>query len=568
MRWCFLQGCLLAMAVSFPNIISSAIQCSDAASRLDSAFSARSHAVSMGDECGAWPIEKSRKSTEENFEAVLAWMTSGAGPQQNAAAVNVEDTTPTSVSLGTDLSGKTNSFRVERSTVQAGTAMLPTIATVPGSALPQDVVEMPEAVGSAALDEAGFSNQTTPRVTVNDGSLSDGAMLNSGATSIQSQSVHGIPNQQSTDGSVSSVIEQVPSRQSVSTVSVVRDSDPFESQEPLSQDTIAALERIGRSSELTILGTSASSILTAPADAYSTSAQPVLTPPVVSLSASRFPEIKLPKSDSRVSKLSISTSSVTTSAGLNASETGLVSIETTSPEGLTSSSGTVLPLSGFSVGFESVESIVKSGTWRVSSDSHASVSDRSGFPSSVKSRSAAVMSSDAVRNDVVQPGVTNALPDLAVAITSEIRQPLSNQVSQTIMEHIERNGIRQNDSLTVRLDPPELGEMTIELSKTHEGLAVRVTAREAVTMDMLFARGHEIESHLRGQQMNLKSLEFLRADMSGNQFSQGQQQNDASHSSENLMTQFRRGSRSSSPAIANVGRIATPDSVYGLSFRA
>ena len=278
--------------------------------------------------------------------------------------------------------------------------------------------------------------------------------------------------------------------------------------------------------------------------------------------------MKLPKPDSRVSKLSLSTSSVTASTVSGGSESGLVSIEATSPEVLTSSLGTVLPYAGSPVAFDSAESIVKSGTWRVSSDSHASVSDRSGFPASPNSRSAAVKSSDAVRSDVVQPGLTNAVPDLAAAISSEMGQPLSNQVSQAILEHIERNGVRQNDSLTVRLDPPELGEMTIELSKTHEGLAVRVTAREAVTMDMLFVRGQEIESHLRGQQLNLKSLEFLRADMSGNQFSQGQQQNDASRRSENLMNQVRRGSRSSNPAIANVGRIATPDSAYGLSFRA
>lgn len=136
------------------------------------------------------------------------------------------------------------------------------------------------------------------------------------------------------------------------------------------------------------------------------------------------------------------------------------------------------------------------------------------------------------------------------------------------MEHIERNGVRSNDTLSVRLDPPELGEMTIELSKTNEGLAVRVTAREAVTMDMLFARGQEIESHLRGQQMNLKSLEFLRADRSANQFSQGQQQSDASRRFENLMSQVRRGSRNSIPANTNVGRITTSDSIHGLSFRA
>ena len=193
--------------------------------------------------------------------------------------------------------------------------------------------------------------------------------------------------------------------------------------------------------------------------------------------------------------------------------------------------------------------------------------DNSAFPI-VREPHAVAPSYDSVRGDMVQPIIANSLPDVATSISGEMRQPLSNQVSQAIMEHIERNSVRSNETLSVRLDPPELGEMTIELSKTNEGLAVRVTAREAVTMDMLFARGQEIESQLRGQQMNLKSLEFLRADMSGNQFSQRQQQNDASGRSENLMSQVRRGSRSSIPANTNIARITTPDSTYGLSFRA
>ena len=182
--------------------------------------------------------------------------------------------------------------------------------------------------------------------------------------------------------------------------------------------------------------------------------------------------------------------------------------------------------------------------------------------------SAVSLSSDAVRNDMVQAHAVNSLPNLASSVFGEMRQPLSNQVSQAILEHLDSNGLRSHDNLSVRLDPPELGEMTIELSKTSEGLAVRVTAREAVTMDMLFARGQEIETQLRGQQMNLKSLEFLRADMSGNQFSQGQQQHEGSRRSENMMNQIRRGSRSSIPAHTNVGRSTTPDSTYGLSFRA
>lgn len=165
----------------------------------------------------------------------------------------------------------------------------------------------------------------------------------------------------------------------------------------------------------------------------------------------------------------------------------------------------------------------------------------------------------------------NSGPDLAASISSEMRQPLTNQVSQAIMDHVERHGVRQSDSLSVRLDPPELGEMTIQLSKTDEGLAVRVTAREAVTMDMLFARGQEIESQLRSQHMNLKSLDFQRSDMTSSSFSHGrgqsQQQHTSSRRSESPLNPIRSGSRGLSPLSTSI-RGATPDSPYGLSFRA
>ena len=242
----------------------------------------------------------------------------------------------------------------------------------------------------------------------------------------------------------------------------------------------------------------------------------------------------------------------------------------TADHALASDPKVMVQSSSFPVASKVNESVVKSVRGRSSSASAFPVGDNSTFSPRVESPAAVAPASDVVRSDAVTPTASHALPDLATSISGEMRPTLSNQVSQAIIAHFERNGVRSNDILSVRLDPPELGEMTIELSKTHEGLAVRVTAREAVTMDMLFARGQEIESHLRGQQMNLKSLEFLRADMSGNQFSQGhgQEKGDASRGSENPMNQARRGSRSFNSAGTNAGRIATPDSTYGLSFRA
>jgi hypothetical protein len=104
---------------------------------------------------------------------------------------------------------------------------------------------------------------------------------------------------------------------------------------------------------------------------------------------------------------------------------------------------------------------------------------------------------------------SSAPADFAETVSAELRQPLSSQVSQAVLTHLERIETQDADILTVRLDPPELGELVIELSKSKEGLSVRVTAREAVTMDMLLARGAEIEAQLRGDKMDLNSLEFL-----------------------------------------------------------
>ena len=123
--------------------------------------------------------------------------------------------------------------------------------------------------------------------------------------------------------------------------------------------------------------------------------------------------------------------------------------------------------------------------------------DNSGFRHSRELHSGDGMSSNSVPGGNVQLNAANSTSEVATPVSGEVRQPLSHQVSQAIMQHIENHSVRSSDSLTVRLDPPELGEMSIELSKTLDGLAVRVTAREAVTMRMLLTRGHEPESHLQ-----------------------------------------------------------------------
>jgi hypothetical protein len=165
--------------------------------------------------------------------------------------------------------------------------------------------------------------------------------------------------------------------------------------------------------------------------------------------------------------------------------------------------------------------------------------------------------------------VTFTLPDLTSSMTSEMRQPLSSQVSRAVMEYIERRTTADSDTITVRLDPPDLGEMVIELSKSKEGLSVRVTAREAVTMDMLLARGSEIETQLRGEKMDLRSLEFLSPDMMNGGAFQGQTSQDSTSRFDQPVGIQRRTSRNISATQIATGAVnRTGDSQHSLNFRA
>jgi hypothetical protein len=165
--------------------------------------------------------------------------------------------------------------------------------------------------------------------------------------------------------------------------------------------------------------------------------------------------------------------------------------------------------------------------------------------------------------------VAMSLPDLTTSVISEIRQPLSSQVSRAVIEHLERKTTAESETLTVQLDPQDLGEMVIELSKSKEGLAVRVTAREAVTMDMLLARGSEIENQLRGEKLDLRSLEFLSPDMmNGGAFQRQTSQDPTSRFDQPIGTQRRNSRSGAADQISTAATTRTGDSQHALNFRA
>lgn len=162
-----------------------------------------------------------------------------------------------------------------------------------------------------------------------------------------------------------------------------------------------------------------------------------------------------------------------------------------------------------------------------------------------------------------------AIPDLTTSVTSEIRQPLSSQVARAVIEHLERKTASDSETLTVQLDPADLGEMVIELSKSKEGLAVKVTARESVTMDMLLARGSEIENQLRGEKMDLRSIEFLSPDMmSGGAFQRQTSQDSTSRFDQPAGAQRRNSRNGTATQISSGATTRTGDSQHTLNFRA
>lgn len=93
-----------------------------------------------------------------------------------------------------------------------------------------------------------------------------------------------------------------------------------------------------------------------------------------------------------------------------------------------------------------------------------------------------------------------------------VQQPLPAQrVIQQIVEQAipEFPTVQQQESqsFTIRLDPPELGEVVIEMKKSEDGVAMRVTATVPATQLLLDQNQHELSQSMHEFQGDL-NLEF------------------------------------------------------------
>ena len=617
----------MQVANSFPDSVNSAAQFINGAAKGDVASGATSQAADATNSIASL-VSKNRKSSDEDFDAVLAMLLNGGIPTLQAPVVPmpVKVSGSGSINLETNVAESGTSSALDTAAISGananavGDANIGSVAQLlfrgRDSARQQPTASLALAKVAASLSGNTATSEIVEGANANGVSLASTtsttftSAMETAAETLNGQG--GVPSQVTEDlkGSPTQVLPIVGTAASVDaaaisvTSSVSSEPSALVTAEPLTKEIIQALERIGRPPESKVVAnqipqpnTAAAKVSTSVESqvsagsflALNSTSAVVLATATASTTAAALKATTTTSSEQSlkvntdqqatqssdlkafVSGLEDSSSSPSAATFLGSSSSESVEVKTrTTP---TIESSTLVSNSAASAtdptttATEQLQRSMESAKHHALSDADSLASDRPESQASSNSD----LTAATIQSVLTSSASPNSVPDLAASISADIRQPLTSQVSQAIMDHVERNGVRQSDSLSVRLDPPELGEMTIQLSKTHEGLAVRVTAREAVTMDMLFARGQEIESQLRGQNMNLKSLEFQRADMSNGGFSQGQgqpqHQNNSSRRSENLLNQIRGGTRGLSPVNTSV-RSLTPDSSYGLSFRA
>ena len=613
----------MPVAISFPDPVNSATQFIDGVARADAASRTKSQAADAN-HSDASLVSKDRMSSDEDFDAVLAMLLNGGIPPLQAPVLPVA------------VKEETNAAESDRSSaLDTDTAISGTDANSVGDASIGSVGQLllqgrgsapqPLTASQASAKVAASSSENTTTAETAESANANGLRLAGTTSTTFTSAMETAAATQKGQGGVSSQVTedlQASSMQVLPVVgaaakidasatsfniSVLSEAPALVSAKPLSKEILQALERIGRPPEsklvadeipkpitadekvstptsqnlaLTSGETQASAGLIVALNSMSTVVSATATTPALKTATTSSEQAIKGTTDQEETQ---SSDLKTFVSGLEDSPLSAATLIRSSPSETVEARPGITAIIGSSKSIpdnaisdidliitanEQLQRPIESVKQDALSNADALASDR--LESQTSSNSD--LTAAAIQSGLTSSASPNSVPDLAASISAEIRQPLTSQVSQAIMDHVARNGVRQSDSLSVRLDPPELGEMTIQLSKTHEGLAVRVTAREAVTMDMLFARGQEIESQLRGQQMNLKSLEFQRADMSHGGFSQGQgqpqQQNNSSRRSENLLNQIRSGAGGLSPISNSHPRSATSDSNYGLSFRA
>lgn len=106
--------------------------------------------------------------------------------------------------------------------------------------------------------------------------------------------------------------------------------------------------------------------------------------------------------------------------------------------------------------------------------------------------------------------LSSSVDNAASAPLVSVARPMTSQVLVAMVQNLSVIKEQTSGSLTLRLDPPELGEIEMRFRQSEQGVELRLTARAPVTLQMLLSRGDEISRVLSGL-----DIDFSRVEISG-----------------------------------------------------
>lgn len=123
-------------------------------------------------------------------------------------------------------------------------------------------------------------------------------------------------------------------------------------------------------------------------------------------------------------------------------------------------------------------------------------------------------------NASFSPEMTEATIPEALQPASKAVQSVTQQVAEHTMAQIAKNSSSQDSSFTVRLDPPELGEVLVSLKKSEGGIIMRVAAIEKTTQALLQLNEVDLSQAMTDHQNDV-TMEFgSQSDFENSMFSE------------------------------------------------
>ncbi len=116
------------------------------------------------------------------------------------------------------------------------------------------------------------------------------------------------------------------------------------------------------------------------------------------------------------------------------------------------------------------------------------------------------------RDGIAPVAVTSTADVSSSAPLVSVPRPLTSQVLMAMAQNLSVIKEQSSGSLTLRLDPPELGEMELRFRQGEQGVELRLAARAPMTLQMLLSRGDEISRVLSALDIDISKVEIVGGD--------------------------------------------------------